>query len=463
VNASNTWQALQGYLKAARAGLEAGDRARALQAVDAALDIDPNFLAAHALRERILSAPPDAAPAPDDHANDAGCPPLVETGGTSIFKRRRVDRQLDAAQAAIESGRLRDARAALDEVIELDPNSLELRDLAEKLDVLRGARAPSRRSRWLAAAAAFAGITIGAQYVWPRLLTSLPGVEAPRAPRPEPLAQGTAGAVTNVTPTPGPAASAVPAGAGGRDRRRIPALSETGSRRAAPVSTARPPDRLQRPAARVPGSLVAVASPHPGSRPAPTTSDAAGRLDKRSAPVNTPSAPIDARSAPVNAFSAPVDTRSAPVNAFSAPVDTPGAPAPPAAPAARPPAATAVTPGPALRTAETRDEEGLVKDVLLRYRRAYDGLDARSARAVWPKVDEPALARAFSGLRSQTLTFKECDLSVRNDRAAATCHGTARYVPKVGSDEPRVEPRVWSFTLRKNGPEWQIQSVRAER
>src|SRR5205823_4461302 len=55
------------------------------------------------------------------------------------------------------------------------------------------------------------------------------------------------------------------------------------------------------------------------------------------------------------------------------------------------------------------------------------------------------------------------DVQLRGEAALATCHGSARYVPKVGSREPRVEPRTWSFTLRKTGPDWKIESARAER
>ena len=114
-------------------------------------------------------------------------------------------------------------------------------------------------------------------------------------------------------------------------------------------------------------------------------------------------------------------------------------------------------------SAITVDEEGLVKQVLQRYRKAYEGLDAQSARAVWPQVNEPALARAFSGLQSQTLTFDDCNVRLRGEAAAATCHGTARYVPKVGSREPRTESRVWNFTLKKAGSDWKIETARAER
>jgi len=109
------------------------------------------------------------------------------------------------------------------------------------------------------------------------------------------------------------------------------------------------------------------------------------------------------------------------------------------------------------------DEVGLVKQALQRYRSAYDGLDAQSAQAVYPAVNQAALARAFDGLESQTLTFDACDVQLRGEAAIATCRGSARYVPKIGSREPRTEPRVWNFSLRKAGDDWKIDSARAER
>jgi hypothetical protein len=107
------------------------------------------------------------------------------------------------------------------------------------------------------------------------------------------------------------------------------------------------------------------------------------------------------------------------------------------------------------------DEAG-VQSVLQRYRSAFERLDAHSAAAVWPAVNENALARAFEGLHSQALTFDVCWVRLDDDVAAATCRGSARYIPKVGSREPRIEPRVWRFTLRKSGSDWRIENARAE-
>jgi len=109
------------------------------------------------------------------------------------------------------------------------------------------------------------------------------------------------------------------------------------------------------------------------------------------------------------------------------------------------------------------DEAALVRQALQRYRVAYDGLDAGSAQAVWPAVNEGALAKAFEGLESQKLTFDDCRVQLQNETATATCRGTTRYVPKVGSRDPRTEPRVWNFSLRKNGGEWKIDNARVER
>jgi len=106
-----------------------------------------------------------------------------------------------------------------------------------------------------------------------------------------------------------------------------------------------------------------------------------------------------------------------------------------------------------------RDED-LVRRTLQQYRAAYESLDARSAHAVWPTVSEVALQRAFSGLESQQLNFDDCDVQVRGLTGLATCRGTMLYVPKVGSHDPRREPRVWTFDLRKVGENWQIDSAR---
>jgi hypothetical protein len=160
--------------------------------------------------------------------------------------------------------------------------------------------------------------------------------------------------------------------------------------------------------------------------------------------------------APAPSASSAASTAPSPATAAPPPPSTAPSPAPGA------PARTSAAPPPAAVPTRPNDEQ-LVRDVLQRYRSAYDALDARQARAVWPGVNESALQRAFAGLESQRLTFNACQVDVRGATARAICRGAAAYVPRVGSREPKVEPRVWSFTLQKNGEAWQIASARADR
>jgi hypothetical protein len=98
---------------------------------------------------------------------------------------------------------------------------------------------------------------------------------------------------------------------------------------------------------------------------------------------------------------------------------------------------------------------------LARYRNAFSSLDATAAREVWPTVDERSLSRAFERLEQQNVSFDACMIEVSNDRAQATCKGTARYVPRVGSRTPRVDPRQWRFSLVKVKDDWFIGAVDA--
>jgi hypothetical protein len=80
---------------------------------------------------------------------------------------------------------------------------------------------------------------------------------------------------------------------------------------------------------------------------------------------------------------------------------------------------------------------------------------------VWPTVNERTLGRAFERLEQQDVSFEGCQIQVNNDRAEATCDGTARYVPRVGSRTPRVDRRQWRFNLVKVRDEWLIGAVDA--
>jgi hypothetical protein len=92
---------------------------------------------------------------------------------------------------------------------------------------------------------------------------------------------------------------------------------------------------------------------------------------------------------------------------------------------------------------------------------AFSMLDVRRAKSVWPGVNERNLERAFDSLESQEFNLGECDIAVTLPRAVATCNGSARYVPKVGTRTLRSEPRRWTFRLQQRGQDWSIESVDA--
>ena len=96
-------------------------------------------------------------------------------------------------------------------------------------------------------------------------------------------------------------------------------------------------------------------------------------------------------------------------------------------------------------------------DVLRRYKRAYNNLDAAGAHAVWPTVNRDALAKAFAGLTAQNLSLNRCDVEVTGDTARADCTGTARWTPRVGNAQ--VESRRWSFRLKSADQAMEIVSA----
>jgi len=106
-------------------------------------------------------------------------------------------------------------------------------------------------------------------------------------------------------------------------------------------------------------------------------------------------------------------------------------------------------------------DAGAIENVLGRYRNAFNRLDAGAAAAVWPKVNEKTLARAFDSLDDQDVSFDSCTIEVGGVHAEAACSGTARYVPKVGSRTTRAEPRQWRFILRRASDGWLIDHVDA--
>ena len=92
---------------------------------------------------------------------------------------------------------------------------------------------------------------------------------------------------------------------------------------------------------------------------------------------------------------------------------------------------------------------------------AYERRDATLAKAVWPTVNERALARAFDGLRSQSVTFDRCKMDVAGAAGDVECHGITTYVTRVGSQGRRTESRQWKFRVKKDDDSWLIVSASA--
>jgi hypothetical protein len=228
-----------------------------------------------------------------------------------------------------------------------------------------------------------------------------------------------------------------------------PKPSETIGTAGARNLSARPPQRDAQPPSRerlierpiVPTVTLAAAPDDVMPAGGEIPDDFVATQPRREAIVASPLVPRDSRGQLL--IRPPADTAEASAAVTGA--SAPGASPPPAASAA---------------VAPVRRDETLVSSVLDRYARAYDALDASAAREIWPSVDERALARAFAGLESQRVSFDDCNIDVRGETAAASCRGLASYVGKVGSREPRTEPRQWTFELRRDGEAWKIESAR---
>jgi hypothetical protein len=105
------------------------------------------------------------------------------------------------------------------------------------------------------------------------------------------------------------------------------------------------------------------------------------------------------------------------------------------------------------------DEEASIVQVLRHYERAVARKDPLGAKAVWPSLDDRALARAFNDLQSHSLALQDCRVTVDSVEARATCQGVATYLPKVGRRKPISASHEWTFNLAKAGGGWHIASA----
>ncbi len=195
---------------------------------------------------------------------------------------------------------------------------------------------------------------------------------------------------------------------------------------------------------RVPAPVVPPpAAPPPSAQPVPRIVDDAPRAPARTTATDTPTAP--ATLPPASASSLPASS-TASIPAPSPPAVSESPPPPPvpeAAPRAAPP---------------TVDDRAAVRATLSRYEAAYSDLDIAGARAVWPGVDQRALARAFEGLASQRVALGTCEVGVNGPSARAICVGNATWTPKVGGGR-QTKSRTWTFDLRRADATWQIVKV----
>ena len=324
------------------------------------------------------------------------------------MRRRRAERCVVKGEVALEAGFLDDARAAVEEARRLDASAPGLFELQERISLaplVTEAPTPSRRKRPWVAAVACAAVFIGAAMAWQALAPA----EAPDS-------------VAEPVPASVPAAPIL-------EDRRTSLPNAVGIRQMDIIATVtgfEPPRRTTEVGPQAPPvaeSTVARAAEPPVTTPAPEVP-----LGPLAMPEPLPAAPP----------SPPPVVPALRTNEPSPDVITASAPPPPPAPPV--------------------DERARVRSVLSRYEAAYSGLDASAARAVWPGVNERALAHAFDGLRSQNLSLGRCDVEVTGSIARAECAGSASWTPKIGSG--RTESRRWAFDLRNASGAWQI--VRAE-
>lgn len=382
------------------------------------------------------------------------------------------------ADAAFVAGLLEDARAATNEAKELDPEwpavaemegrlaatvippELMLRDPLE-VDV----RAKSEEKRGhpfaLTAALAFASVALVAVVSLGYRAGLDPTGVAPASSRgnvtlaADPVVNAEldeappAPSVPEPAPPPPVEASAVStSGMAEPDIAKAPAVRDEGATAASATT-----DRV------VPAVDPAYATrpSRPSATSPPPLSDASSRSQPENPPASLkpPVAEASLNPATVDTSLKPPAVEAAPLSAAlpsssSIPVSAPPAYAPEPAPASR-----SLTP----EAIAAVDARSAVRATLARYEAAYSGLDVSAARAVWPAVDQRALAKAFDGLAKQRVALDRCDVSVTGATALATCSGSTEWTPKVGGGQRR-QSRRWSFELANAGGSWQI--VRAE-
>jgi hypothetical protein len=374
------------------------------------------------------------------------------------MRRRRAERCLLRANEALEAGRVEDARRAVAEAREMAPSMPELAALEAGIAALVRRRARARYARLASVAAGLTMLALTTLVVWPAWIGSSPepdrnagahadsvvppaaAVASPASPVVEPLPEQPAPEPSLEQPAPEPL----------REQAAPEPLREQA---AAEPPRAQPAPELRR---EQPAPEVRREQPAPGpsrEQPAP------GLLASRDGAVLQPREPVSEATSgtrPSARSLEPEATPGTPLKLSPLPAfDTTPPPAPPPLEAG---VATSTAGGLDTRSG-TQADSAAIRRALARYEAAYSNLDVSAARAVWPTLDQRALARAFDGLAMQRISLNDCDVVVTGATARATCAGTAAWTAKVGGGR-RTQARRWAFQLKNADGTWQI--VRAD-
>ena len=341
------------------------------------------------------------------------------------MRHRRAERCLQRAHVALEAGLINESAEAFEEAQRLNPSDAGVTAFAERLSAAR-APVPHTPDRRLGRYAAIAAILLplsGLAGWW--MLHRADGVQETVQTHADTRLE--IAAPVNAVPAP-PAATAA----------EIPAPPAT-----VPVPAPDPP----RDAALSSGGEETVVA----SRPKPEA-PSIGTVGRDIAERKTDPAPPLREAAPP--APAPLPTTELVLPPSSTIPSAPPAPSP--APIDnRPTAPVSVTPVPS-----APDQRAAIRSTLGRYEAAYSELDVAGVRAVWPALDQRALARAFGSLESQRVSLENCNVEVDGGTARANCSGTAAWTPKVGGGV-HTSARRWVFDLTQSDGSWRIVRVQA--
>ncbi len=338
----------------------------------------------------------------------------------SRMRRRRAERCVLRAEAALAAGDEAAAVAALAEAHELSPfDTPDIETLRSRMasprEVFAVTPPPERRTPWvlsIAAAVVVLGLILGG-FALSMRLDRAPEVPASAAVHEPAIPPSTSAELHAERPE--PARSAVSP---------VPPPPDAAVQAAAPLVPSQPrvPEAdLQRVAYTPPPPAVGTA----GSEALPAVLGAGSSVS-----LATPDPPL---AVPPEIPALPLENASAPAGSLALTEPPPPPTAPPVEPR--------------------------IRAVLSSYEAGFDTLDATAVHRVWPGVDERSLARAFDGLASQSVSLGDCTIAVRGETATAQCQGSTTWAPKVGGGS-RTEARRWEFALRNGGGSWVI--VRAD-